>query len=803
MQKLDGIWSLVNASAETQISMAVPGDAISALHAAGAIPDPYFGRNEYDLRAIADQDWTLSRSFDVTDTDQDLILSDLDTIADVLVNGQVVLEARNAFRRYRVNLAKVLRAGHNTIDIRFHSNTKAADDIQAQQPRPIPYQTGNCAIPNGNMLRKVQCDFGWDWNIALAPFGLYGDVALEPRQALRIEDVITAQTHSKDGVSLTIDLCYASRLAQTLPIRAEVAGQSVQFDAFIHPGKGRQRIAIDIPAPAKWWPAGHGAQQLHDLVLAIGDVTAKRRIGFCDIELVSQPDDAGRSFGFRVNGRDIFARGANWIPADALAGRITQEKTRDLLQSAVDANMNMIRVWGGGRYEASWFYQLCDELGLMVWQDFMFACNLYPADAAFLDEVAAEVRDQVQRLNHHPSIALWCGDNELIGALTWFEESVKDRDYYLVAYDRLNRTIESALKQTQPSANWWPSSPSPGPLSFGDAWHDDTSGDMHFWSVWHEGRDFEHYRDVKPRFCSEFGFQSFPSMDVIERFTTPEDRNISTPVMESHQKNAGGNARITETMFRYFRFPNTFEDFVYLSQIQQGLAIKTAVTAWRSLKPHCMGTLYWQLNDTWPVASWSGLDHGGGWKHLHHMARGFFQPVTVTACPETETGAIRISGVNDTPDKVDVAVTLTALSADGRATELGAVSATITPDTAALITAVQPQDGDVLYWEWTASDGTSGRDHLRLRPYKEMALRAPGITCDVARNGDIWTVTVTATALALYVAISADCPGRFDQNAILIRPGAPQTFAFTPKAADAAPRFTVQDLYSATHTSDT
>ncbi|OWK23788.1 hypothetical protein AJ87_30055 [Rhizobium yanglingense] len=263
--------------------------------------------------------------------------------------------------------------------------------------------------------------------------------------------------------------------------------------------------------------------------------------------------------------------------------------------------MNMIRVWGGGFYEHDWFYDLCDRLGLMVWQDFMFACNLYPSTEDFLDDVALEVDYQVKRLASHPSIALWCGDNELVGALTWFDESKRDRDRYLVSYDRLNRTIEQAMKKAAPGAIWWPSSPASGYLDFGDAWHADGSGDMHYWSVWHENKSFDNYRSVRPRFCSEFGFQSYTSLPVIKTYADKRDLNIASPVMELHQKNAGGNERIAGTMFRYFRFPKDFPNFVYLSQIQQGLAIKTAVEYWRSLKPHCMGTIYWQLNDTWPV----------------------------------------------------------------------------------------------------------------------------------------------------------------------------------------------------------
>ncbi|MEO8532038.1 MAG: glycoside hydrolase family 2 protein, partial [Deltaproteobacteria bacterium] len=522
--------------------------------------------------------WVVSRSFVLTDVAVDLVIDGLDCIADVRVNGKRVLAGQNAFRVYRVDISKVVLLGENEIEITFKSPVVEAAKLQAKQPYYVPYSKNNSVIANPNMLRKAQCDFGWDWNIALAPFGVVNAIGLEPQVQTEITGIVVNQTITKTKAQVTVlvDVVGGSDVAATL------CGQSAKARV----ENGKAAFSFTIKEPQLWWPAGQGAQVLHELSLQAGDTITTRRIGLRQTDLVVEKDKVGTAFKFTVNGRDVFMKGANWIPADALSGRITREKTRDLLQSAVDANMNMIRIWGGGRYEPDWFYDLCDELGLLVWQDFMFACALYPVTPDFMDEVALEVRENVLRMNHHACLAVWCGDNELLGALKWFPESVENRDLYLVAYDRLNRHIEANLKAIDPAANWWPSSPSPGYMAFGDTWHDDTSGDMHFWSVWHEGRDFDHYRDVSPRFCSEFGFQSYPSMDVIKTFAGPEDWNIAAPVFESHQKNAGGNARIAETMFRYFRFPVDFPNFVYLSQVQQGLAIKTAVTHWRSLKPH-------------------------------------------------------------------------------------------------------------------------------------------------------------------------------------------------------------------------
>ena len=412
MTDLSGPWTLTDETGAHSVPFAIPGDGITALHQAGAIPDPYHGRNEYALRWIAERDWTATRRFTHDGAPADLVIDGLDTVADIHLNGTPILAAANSFRRFRVP-ASGLQAGENEIAITFRSATRAADAAQAAQPFPVPYAAQNSPIPNGNMLRKAQCDFGWDWNIALAPFGLYGRIALEP-QGDRIDDILVSQTHADGRATVAIAVhTNAEEVIATLFNQS----QSAKSD------NGIARLAFTIDAPDLWWPAGLGPQTLHTLTVTAGSATATRRIGLRDLKLISDPDAAGRSFAFHVNGHPTFARGSNWIPADALAGRITPAKTRQLLQSAVDANQNMIRVWGGGRYEADWFYDLCDELGLMVWQDFMFACNLYPSTPAFLAEVDAEVRDVVARLNHHACLALWCGDNELIGALTWFPES--------------------------------------------------------------------------------------------------------------------------------------------------------------------------------------------------------------------------------------------------------------------------------------------------------------------------------------------------------------------------------------------
>ncbi|PUB18457.1 glycoside hydrolase family 2 protein [Yoonia sediminilitoris] len=787
MNDLSGDWALSDDSGAYACTMAMPTDGISALHAAGLIPDPYWGRNEYDLRWICERDWTATRGFDLTETDVDLVLSEVDTVVTVRVNDIIVLEAENAFRTYRVSLNGVGRVGSNTISVTFHNVVAAGSARQEAHPFDLP-QSDNCPIPNGNMLRKPAFDFGWDWNIALAPFGIYGKMAIEPSAAPRIDRMAIVQEHGDGFVDVEIT-AYVNNWQGA--VTATLAGQTVMADCV----DGVCDFSIRIADPVLWWPVGQGDPHLYRLAVTVAKATATRLVGLRTMELVAETDSAGLGFKFRVNGRDVFCKGANWIPADALPGRITDAKTRALLQSAVDANMNMVRVWGGGRYEPDSFYDACDELGLMVWQDFMFACNLYPSDESYLANVRAEVADNVARIHHHACLAVWCGDNELIGALGWYACSIKDRDRYLVNYDRLNRTLEVALKDIDPTANWWPSSPSPGPMNFGDAWHDDGSGDMHFWSVWHEGRDFDHYRDVSPRFCSEFGFQSYPSMIEIERFAGPEDQNIAAPVLESHQKNAGGNARIAETMFRYFRWPEKFDDFVYLSQIQQGLAIKTAVTHWRSLKPHCMGTLIWQLNDTWPVCSWASLNHQGDWKLMHHMAQDFFAPLLVTAVPDDSGYMLRV--VNDAPQPETVAISAYALAMDGRTRQIG--QAEVMTDAASIdalhVAADQIGPQEMLHYVWRTADGQQTHDTFAPRPYKSYDLQSPQLLLRVEGN----VIHVRSEGLAHFFAVEADIAGRFDQNVLTLLPETETTMCFTPADPDAAATFTFRDLHSATY----
>lgn len=801
---LSGIWSLSAEGQRPDLTIALPGDIYSALQAEGVIPDPYFGKNETAVQWVAERQWTVGRSFSLADFDIGghwyLDLDFVDTVATVRINGVVVLEADNCFRRYRPDVSGTLKAGENVIEVTLHSPISEGKKVYDAQPFEVPWIAANSPIPYGNMLRKPACHFGWDWNIALAPSGLYGTIALRKLDPARIEHVTTRQIHQPNGsVDLEVAVTLFAVEPEIVPLELDFGGEKASLNAHIGIGETIVRHSFSVSKPKLWWPAGSGEQHLYALVVGIPGDTVTRQIGLRKIEHLTDKDEAGNRFAFRINGREVFCKGANWIPADALFSRTSPEKTEALLQSAVDANMNIIRIWGGGFYEHDWFYDICDRLGLLIWQDFMFACNLYPSTPDFLANVEKEIDYQVKRLQHHASIALWCGDNELVGALTWFDVSKKDRDRYLVSYDRLNRTIEVAMRKADPEAIWWPSSPSCGYLNFGDAWHADGAGDMHFWSVWHENKSFDHYRTVKPRFCSEFGFQSYTSNLLISKFADRKDVNIASPVMEVHQKNAGGNERIAGTMFRYFRFPKDFSNFVYLSQIQQGLAIKTAVEYWRSLKPHCMGTIIWQLNDTWPVASWASLDYGGNWKAMHYQARRFFAPVALFAIPSPSGDVLDMVMINDIEDNIEIGAAFYTVSLDGKASPLQSAKATCRPDKAMTLASLPLQaipENHLLFWDVHTSSGAGSRGHHVVNTYKALDLEQSGLSHTVVAIDGRYEITLASAGLSLFIMIEADCEGRFSDNAFDMLAGESRTIIFTPQEEGMTPNFIVRDLQS-------
>jgi beta-mannosidase len=604
------------------------------------IPDPFWGTNELDLQWIEERDWEYRTAFTVpanllADEVVELVADGLDTIATVRLNGRLVARTDNMFVGWRWDVKRLLRPGRNELVIRFGSAMKY---IRTQRPEHQPREF-NDPVGRSQVIRKQPCQFGWDWGPRFVTAGIWRDLRLESWTGNRLDSVRVTQTQRRDG---SVHLAFEPEFARQDP-GAMVTG-TVSLNGRVA-AKIENRIS-KIEHPALWWPHGHGAQPLYTIDLTVtGRNGAEigrwtRRLGLRTLELDRHRDRAGESFRFVVNGRPIFAKGANWIPAHSFVAGLTRDHYARDLRSAAAAHMNMIRVWGGGVYESEDFYDLCDELGLMVWQDFMFACSIYPSDAAFRASVRAEARHQVRRLRHHACLALWCGNNEIAQLNTLDRAHPGD----LLAHPRLRQNYETIFHRLLPAivaeldgvTAYWPSSQWRGSLEnsvSSPATHaaGEQRGDTHYWDVWHARQPVKDYEKWRFRFCSEFGMQSYCSPATQATFTPPDRRNVFGPLMENHQKNRAGNQIILDYVSRRYRFPRSQEALVYLSQLNQAYCMQVGVEHFRRNMPHCMGALYWQLNDCWPVASWSSIEFTGRWKALHHVARRFFAPAVVSA----------------------------------------------------------------------------------------------------------------------------------------------------------------------------
>ncbi len=482
---LDGEWQLTSLNTPSITApITLPGDVHSALLAADIIPDPYMGCNETKVQWVGEHDWQMTREFTVdaelmAAREVDLKLSMVDTMAEIDINGITAITCSNMFRHYRRDIRPLLREGSNQIIVTLKRADIEAKARAERLPFPVPWAVGNNQIPHMNTLRKTQCHAGWDWGICLLASGIYDSIRIQPVSHVRLLDMRTEQQWQHDGRCVVVANIHTEMLAGAQPQLAECTLEtpdgerhslSVAIDAAVN------TVRFELDKPMRWWPAGYGEQPLYRLHLALDGQVIEKRLGLRELAVDTQEDEIGAAMTFMVNGKAIMSKGANWIPLDAMPGTQTPARYRRLLEDAKAANMNMIRVWGGGMYERDCFYELCDELGLMVWQDLMFSCALYPSTPEFLSDVREEITEQVRRLSDHPSLALWCGDNEVIGAIGWYPESKNNREKYVVNYDRLNRVLQEVVEREDPSRRFWASSPCNGELDFGDAWHDDNKG---------------------------------------------------------------------------------------------------------------------------------------------------------------------------------------------------------------------------------------------------------------------------------------------------------------------------------------
>ncbi len=790
---LNGDWALRRQDQKETVPATVPGCVHTDLMAADKIKDPFFRDNEEKLMWIGESDWVYSRTFEadaeLLDNHRIIIrFEGLDTLADISVNGAKVASTDNMFRPYEFDVRDRLKRGENAIEVLFSSPVKYVREKMAE--RCILAQSFN-KIPGVGYLRKEQCNFGWDWGPKCVTAGIWRPVRIFGYNRARLMDVCVRQDHGPDSkvkLSLNVEVDTVGTPSLTADFSLNFQGHSAaDVSCVLENGRGSAEISLENPE--LWWPNGLGEQNLYDLETEIrtddGALmdTDHQRVGLRTMELVRDFDDDGQSFYFRVNGVPFYAKGANWIPGDVFQARMTVKRYRCLLESAQSANMNMIRVWGGGIYEEDVFYDVCDELGLCVWQDFMFACSAYPAfDDEFLENVRTEAEENVKRLRNHPCLALWCGNNELEQLRAVKDDADDEGRMSWKDYARLfDQLLPDAVKKLHPECAYWPSSEH---TPVGDRTHTSHPdfGDAHLWNVWHGKEPFEWYRGSYHRFCSEFGFQSFPEPKTVAEFTHPEDRNPTSPIMEKHQRCREGNEKIIHYMLKWFRFPIGFENMIWLSQIQQGLAIKYAVEHWRRNMHRCMGALYWQLNDCWPVASWASIDGSGRWKALHYLAQRFFAPVLVSGVENPQDGTVAVHVSNDRRRKFTGNVVATVTTVDGQQLEEKNMEAVARPGTSGHVATLDLSGclekysaGRIMAWLRLQENGeTLSTNFVHFVKPKHMDLVEPGIKAAVQEMEDSFLVTLEPSKPALWVWLELrEYDAEFSDNFICLPPGKP------------------------------
>lgn len=769
---LNGTWQLSAGHRSLEsVDMQIPGTVLSGLLAAGKIKDPFYRTNEDATRALFWKDYVFTRTFDVDEellAQQHIVLvcEGLDTLAEISINGTFLAKTDNMHRTWKFQAKKLLHPGKNEIQIVFRSVLRFIEDYPYEAHKKINYIP--CGSMKGNqLLRKAHSMFGWDWGPQTIDAGIFRDIYLQGYSHARIEDIRIHQQHAKNVSVQTSITLSESVPGQKLCVELSEDGADKPLQTKLCKTNADGVAAVDfvIENPKLWWPNDYGDQPLYIVRTTLLDEdgtsleSITRRIGLRTLTISQEKDEWGNEFAFCVNGVKIFTRGGNYIPDDCLYTRITEKKLDYILESCRRAHFNCVRVWGGGYYPSDAFYDLCDEKGLIVWQDLMYACNVYDVTDAFAENCRQETYDNVRRLRHHASLGLWCGNNEIESAWDHWGDFQKETPYLRADYIRLfEEVLPKAVQEADGETFYWHSSPSSGGCF--DNPDDANRGDTHYWDVWHGQKPFTDYRKYFFRFCSEFGFQSFPCAKTVNSFTLEDDRNIFSCVMESHQKNDAANGKMLYYLSENLRYPKDLTHLLYASQVLQGMAIKYGVDHWRRNRGRCMGTLYWQINDDWPAPSWSSIDYFGRWKALHYMAQKFYAPHAVSMTLEDHRCHVYFS--NESFETTEYSLTLSIRDLSGNVLETYETKGN-SPAFSAIETAVV----DICSWEDQKDDifleaviHTKDQKVLKdvetLVPYKYLNLKNPVISTEAEETNDAFILHISSDCFAPFVALDFD-----------------------------------------------
>lgn len=769
---LNGTWQLSAGHRSLEsVDMQIPGTVLSGLLAAGKIKDPFYRTNEDATRALFWKDYVFTRTFDVDEellAQQHIVLvcEGLDTLAEISINGTFLAKTDNMHRTWKFQAKKLLHPGKNEIQIVFRSVLRFIEDYPYEAHKKINYIP--CGSMKGNqLLRKAHSMFGWDWGPQTIDAGIFRDIYLQGYSHARIEDIRIHQQHAKNVSVQTSITLSESVPGQKLCVELSEDGADKPLQTKLCKTNADGVAAVDfvIENPKLWWPNDYGDQPLYIVRTTLLDEdgtsleSITRRIGLRTLTISQEKDEWGNEFAFCVNGVKIFTRGGNYIPDDCLYTRITEKKLDYILESCRRAHFNCVRVWGGGYYPSDAFYDLCDEKGLIVWQDLMYACNVYDVTDAFAENCRQETYDNVRRLRHHASLGLWCGNNEIESAWDHWGDFQKETPYLRADYIRLfEEVLPKAVQEADGETFYWHSSPSSGGCF--DNPDDANRGDTHYWDVWHGQKPFTDYRKYFFRFCSEFGFQSFPCAKTVNSFTLEDDRNIFSRVMESHQKNDAANGKMLYYLSENLRYPKDLTHLLYASQVLQGMAIKYGVDHWRRNRGRCMGTLYWQINDNWPAPSWSSIDYFGRWKALHYMAQKFYAPHAVSMTLEDHRCHVYFS--NESFETTEYSLTLSIRDLSGNVLETYETKGN-SPAFSAIETAVV----DICSWEDQKDDvfleaviHTKDQKVLKdvetLVPYKYLNLKNPVMSTEAEETNDAFILHISSDCFAPFVALDFD-----------------------------------------------